>query len=121
MDQHLEISPSWQETAPIHLVLKKPDLFTPRKAEILQLILDGYGEKQICETLGMSPSTLKNHMYGTDTSHAGMEKGNSTAMGIFGIVEYENRKAHIEPAKCRPQNTPTLIATLIKHGVVEVE
>lgn len=121
MGQHVEISPPWQETAPIRLVLKKPDIFTPRKAEILQLILDGYSEEQICEMLDIARSTLKNHMYGTDTSHGGMEKGNSSAMGIFGIVENENRKAHIEPAACRPQNTPTLLATLVMHGVVEVE
>lgn len=67
--EHLEHPLPWQETAPIRLVLKKPDLFTPRKAEILQY----------------------------------------------------NHRELIEPTECRPQNTTTLIATLIKHGVVEVK
>jgi len=111
----------WQETAPERLVLREPTLFTDRKAEILQLILDGYGKKHICEVLGITTNTLRNHLYGIDTSYVlnrsrvqtKTEGRNTTAMGIFGIVELLG--------SCRPENTPALIATLINSGVVAVE
>lgn len=60
-------------------------------------------------------------MYVPDTNYGRQEGGNRTALGIFGIVERYNSKKNMEPAKCRPQNTPTLVATLIKHGAVEVK
>lgn len=75
MDRHLEISAPWQENAPKRLVLKISDLFTPRQSEILQLILDGYTEMQVCEMLEIAPSTLKNHMYGYDTSQSHVRSG----------------------------------------------
>lgn len=121
MVEHLEISSPWQENAPKRLVLKELDLFTPRKVEILQLILNGYGEPEICIMLEITPGTLKNHMYGTDTSQGGMQEGDKTAMGIFGIVEYLNHTKGVEERLCRPSNMPTVIATLIGYGVVAVE
>lgn len=109
--------PPWQEASPERLVLRGGDLFTHRQAEILQLILDGYNEKQIAASLRIAPSTLKNHLYGTDTAAGGKRAGaNRTEMGIYGVVE--KYCADLPNPIGRPTSTIGLITVLTQTGLV---
>lgn len=40
-----------------------PDRLTPREEEILRLIRDGFGNKEIASRLCISPNTVKNHVH----------------------------------------------------------
>lgn len=40
----------------------KAPVFTPRQQEVLQLLLDGYSNRDISEQLGLSDETVKNHV-----------------------------------------------------------
>jgi DNA-binding NarL/FixJ family response regulator len=40
----------------------KPPVFTPRQQEVLQLLLDGYSNRDIGEQLSLSDETVKNHV-----------------------------------------------------------
>jgi DNA-binding NarL/FixJ family response regulator len=52
------------ETAPIHLVsLGGMELLTPRERDVVRLVADGFGNREVAQQLGLSAHTVKNYLF----------------------------------------------------------
>jgi DNA-binding NarL/FixJ family response regulator len=55
---------AFAETASYRLFgAKSASLLTPRERDVVQLVADGFGNREIAERLGLSPHTIKNYLF----------------------------------------------------------
>ncbi|QIM18982.1 response regulator transcription factor [Leucobacter coleopterorum] len=54
-----------------------PKIFTPREAQIVELVADGWSDKQICTRLGVSLATLRTHI-----AHCFQKTGAQNRVGL---------------------------------------
>jgi DNA-binding NarL/FixJ family response regulator len=50
-------------TRPAEPAIDKESLLSPKEREIVRALADGLSNKQIAARLGITPSTVKNHIY----------------------------------------------------------
>lgn len=81
--------------------------FSPKQAEILRLLLEGYSSRKIQETLKISANTFSNHFYGINIG-----ADTPTSRGIFGVAE--------DLTGQRPHNKRELIRILIENDIVVI-
>lgn len=82
-------------------VRKRTDLLTSREAEVLQLVAEGQGNKQIAADLGISVKTVERHRQGL------MNKLN--IHDVAGLTRYAISKGIIEPG-VTARKIPSLVA-----------
>lgn len=52
------------ETAPMHILSARGDeLLTPREKDVVELVADGFGNREVAQRLGLSAHTVKNYLF----------------------------------------------------------
>ena len=52
------------ETAPMHILSAKgEELLTPREKDVVRLVADGFGNREVAQQLGLSAHTVKNYLF----------------------------------------------------------
>ncbi|MGA8531809.1 MAG: response regulator transcription factor [Acidobacteriaceae bacterium] len=52
------------ETAPMHILSAKgEELLTPREKDVVRLVADGFGNREVAQQLGLSSHTVKNYLF----------------------------------------------------------